>query len=128
MDMVLSSQGIIMEEVVDAIKPELDEHSIGEGYNIKLLMEFFKVQSNKMIDQITADVDSCKERMHILSCTFFTLGVANSKENKVPTLKPLQTFHFSHLKYRGDKFRDLQNLMNSLERTAMMKGTWRSNG
>eukprot|EP00957_Ditylum_brightwellii_P051728 3922419-Ditylum_brightwellii.AAC.1 len=62
----------MVEEVVGAIKSELDEHNIGGGYNITHLMEFFRAQSNKVIDQINclqgtaAQVEPCKER----SCLF----------------------------------------------------------
>eukprot|EP00957_Ditylum_brightwellii_P025327 1916379-Ditylum_brightwellii.AAC.1 len=52
MDMVLSSQGTMVEEVVEAIKSELDDHNIGEGYNATCLIEFFRAQSNKVIDEI----------------------------------------------------------------------------
>eukprot|EP00957_Ditylum_brightwellii_P118286 9021770-Ditylum_brightwellii.AAC.1 len=71
MDMVISSQGKMVEEVVEAIKSELDECNIGGGYNTTYLMEFFRAQSNKVIDQInclqgtTAQVDPCEERSYL---------------------------------------------------------------
>eukprot|EP00957_Ditylum_brightwellii_P010956 830258-Ditylum_brightwellii.AAC.1 len=38
-----------------------------------------------------------------------------SQDKKVPVLKLLQTYHFSHLKHR-------------VERVAMVKGTWMNDG
>eukprot|EP00957_Ditylum_brightwellii_P205395 15343707-Ditylum_brightwellii.AAC.1 len=37
----------MVKEVVEAIKAELDECNIGEGYNTTHLLEFFRVQPNK---------------------------------------------------------------------------------
>eukprot|EP00957_Ditylum_brightwellii_P003166 241343-Ditylum_brightwellii.AAC.1 len=51
-----------------------------------------------------------------------------STEKQVPALKLLQACHFLHLKHRGQKFIDLQNLMTSVKRTVMMKGTWTNDG
>ena len=41
MDITLTKQGALVEQVVDALKTELDEHNIGGGYDNTSLVGFF---------------------------------------------------------------------------------------
>eukprot|EP00957_Ditylum_brightwellii_P211719 15366507-Ditylum_brightwellii.AAC.1 len=134
MDLVPSSQGKMVIEVAEAIKSELDGHNTGGRYNTTYLMEFPGCIPTRQLNKSIALRARLQRWTYVkrggtfLSCDLFTLGVANSKEKRVSTLKLLQTCNFSHLKYGGQKFRYLQNLTTLVERAAIMKITWRSNG
>eukprot|EP00957_Ditylum_brightwellii_P097470 7423453-Ditylum_brightwellii.AAC.1 len=85
MDMVLSSQGKMVEEVVEVIKSQLDECNIGGGYNTTCVIKLFRVQSNKLIYQInclegmTGQMDPVKRGGASLRHAHLTVVMANSK-------------------------------------------------
>eukprot|EP00957_Ditylum_brightwellii_P023996 1809623-Ditylum_brightwellii.AAC.1 len=110
------------------------------------------IDQTNCLESTAAMVDLIEERRHLFkSCPLHTWGgklqglpcnwaMPNTtlneeilmwhmglQEMKVPALNLLQTCHFSHLKLRGQKFKDLYNLMALVEIEAMVKGTWSDN-